>query len=234
MMILDVNEIHTYYDTAHILQGVSLTIAKGEVVSLLGRNGAGKTTTIKSIIGLVPPKRGEILFQGERISKLSSYRIARKGIGLIPEDRRIFPTLTVRENLEIAKYGRKLREEQWTVERIYDLFPLLQKLDRRRGKDLSGGEQQLLSIARALMGSPTLLLVDEPTEGLAPVIVDQIQELLLEIRKTVTILLSVQNARFAYLVSDRAYVIDKGMVQFEGSMEELKGNELVERKYLAV
>jgi branched-chain amino acid transport system ATP-binding protein len=233
-MILDVNEIHTYYDTAHILQGVSLRIGEGEVVSLLGRNGAGKTTTIRSIIGLTPPRRGEIFFREERITGLASYRIARKGIGFIPEDRRIFPTLTVRENLEIARLGRKGGGGLWTVERIYTLFPILEKLDLRRGKDLSGGEQQLLSIARALMGNPDLLLVDEPTEGLAPVIVDRIQELLLEIRKTVTILLAVQNARFAYAVSERAYVIDKGMVRFEGTMEELKGNELVEKKYLAV
>jgi branched-chain amino acid transport system ATP-binding protein len=233
-MILEVQGIHTYYGTAHILQGVSVNIGEGETVCLVGRNGAGKTTTFRSIMALSPPKLGTVKFLGEDITGLPPYQVSRKGIAFIPEDRRIFPNLSVRENLEIASIAQKKESPRWTVEKIYEVFPILKKLDQRQGRNLSGGEQQLLCIARGLMSDPKLLLLDEPTEGLAPLIVDSIQDLMGIIRKEVSILLAEQNMTFAYEVSERAYVIDKGVIQFEGSIQDLHENKEVEQKYLLV
>lgn len=235
MAFLELNSINTYYGRSHILFDVSLSIEKGEVVSLIGRNGAGKSTTFRSIIGLTPPQTGEVLFRGERISGLRAFRICRKGIGFVPEDRRCFPDLTVRENLEVAARREKEAAVPWTVERIYALFPRLQEREKNLGSQLSGGEQQMLTIARTLMTNPEVLLLDEPSEGLAPLVVSLLADMILRIRKEgVTVLLAEQNLHFCAKVSDRGYVIDKGSVKYEGTMSDLLSNEEVKEKYLAV
>jgi branched-chain amino acid transport system ATP-binding protein len=235
MAFLDLNSINTFYGRSHILFDVSLAVEKGEVVSLLGRNGAGKSTTFRSIIGLTPPQTGDVVFKGERISGLRAFRICRKGIGFVPEDRRCFPDLTVLENLEVAIRREKEVDSPWTVERIYALFPRLQEREKNLGSQLSGGEQQMLTIARTLMTNPEVLLLDEPSEGLAPLIVALLAEMILQIRKEgVTVLLAEQNLHFCAKVSDRGYVIDKGSVKYEGSMSDLLTNEEVKEKYLAV
>ncbi|OGP78907.1 MAG: ABC transporter ATP-binding protein [Deltaproteobacteria bacterium RBG_16_64_85] len=235
MAFLDLNSINTYYGRSHILFDVSLSIEKGEVVSLIGRNGAGKSTTFRSIIGLTPPQTGEVIFKGERISGLRAFRICRKGVGFVPEDRRCFPDLTVRDNLEVAARREKETDLPWTVERIYALFPRLQERERNLGSQLSGGEQQMLTIARTLMTNPEVLLLDEPSEGLAPLIVALLADMILRIRKEgVTVLLAEQNLHFCAKVSDRGYVIDKGSVKYVGTMSDLLSNEEVKEKYLAV
>jgi len=235
MAFLDLNSINTYYGRSHILFDVSLSIEKGEVVSLIGRNGAGKSTTFRSIIGLTPPQTGEVIFKGERISGLRAFRICRKGVGFVPEDRRCFPDLTVRDNLEVAARREKETDLPWTVERIYALFPRLQERERNLGSQLSGGEQQMLTIARTLMTNPEVLLLDEPSEGLAPLIVALLADMILQIRKEgVTVLLAEQNLHFCAKVSDRGYVIDKGSVKYVGTMSDLLTNEEVKEKYLAV
>ncbi len=232
--MLAVEGIHTYYGLSHILFGVSLRVEPGEVVCLLGRNGAGKTTTMKSIIGLTPPKRGNIWFKDEDITGKHPYLLARKGIAYVPDDRRIFADLTVRENLEIAE--RKAREmEGWSMERVYELFPALKDIQSRKGGFLSGGEQKMLAIARALMGNPELLLLDEPTEGLAPVLVYALEEQIRRLKEVgLTVFLAEQNVRSALRLSDRGYIIDNGQIRYQGSVEELKENEEVRRKYLLV
>jgi len=235
MAFLDLNSINTYYGRSHILFDVSLSIEKGEVVSLIGRNGAGKSTTFRSIIGLTPPQTGEVIFKGERISGMRAFRICRKGVGFVPEDRRCFPDLTVRDNLEVAARREKETDLPWTVERIYALFPRLQERERNLGSQLSGGEQQMLTIARTLMTNPEVLLLDEPSEGLAPLIVALLADMILRIRKEgVTVLLAEQNLHFCAKVSDRGYVIDKGSVKYVGTMSDLLSNEEVKEKYLAV
>jgi len=235
MAFLDLNSINTYYGRSHILFDVSLSIEKGEVVSLIGRNGAGKSTTFRSIIGLTPPQTGEVIFKGERISGMRAFRICRKGVGFVPEDRRCFPDLTVRDNLEVAARREKETASPWTVERIYALFPRLQERERNLGSQLSGGEQQMLTIARTLMTNPEVLLLDEPSEGLAPLIVALLADMILQIRKEgVTVLLAEQNLHFCAKVSDRGYVIDKGSVKYVGTMSDLLTNEEVKEKYLAV
>ena len=235
MAFLDLNSINTYYGRSHILFDVSLSIEKGEVVSLIGRNGAGKSTTFRSIIGLTPPQTGEVIFKGERISGMRAFRICRKGVGFVPEDRRCFPDLTVRDNLEVAARREKETDLPWTVERIYALFPRLQERERNLGSQLSGGEQQMLTIARTLMTNPEVLLLDEPSEGLAPLIVALLADMILQIRKEgVTVLLAEQNLHFCAKVSDRGYVIDKGSVKYVGTMSDLLTNEEVKEKYLAV
>jgi branched-chain amino acid transport system ATP-binding protein len=235
MAFLDLNSVNTYYGRSHILFDVSLSIEKGEVVSLLGRNGAGKSTTFRSIIGLTPPQSGEVVFKGEKISGLRAFRICRKGIGFVPEDRRCFPDLTVLENLEVAIRREKKVASPWTVERIYAIFPGLREREKNLGSQLSGGEQQMLTIARTLMTNPEVLLLDEPSEGLAPLIVALLAEMILQIRKEgVTVLLAEQNLHFCAKVSDRGYVIDKGSVKYEGTMSDLLTNEEVKEKYLAV
>lgn len=233
---LELSKVHTHYETSHILFDVSLQVNQGESVCLLGRNGAGKTTTLKSIMSLAPASAGSINFNGVELVGRPPYDIARLGIGYVPDERLIFPDLTVRENLEIAiKRGADGAPALWTVDRIYELFPVLAPLDARLGGYLSGGEQQMLTIGRTLMGNPSLLLLDEPVEGVAPVVV---QELTRKIKmlKTLglTILFAEQNIHFATEISDRAYVIEKGRIRFHGTMHELADNEEVKQKYLMI
>lgn len=235
MAFLELHSINTYYGRSHILFDVSLDIAQGEVVSLIGRNGAGKSTTFRSIIGLTPPQTGDIVFAGARLNGLRAYQICRRGIGFVPEDRRCFADLTVRENLEVAARREKQTSAPWTVNKIYALFPRLQEREKNLGSQLSGGEQQMLTIARTLMTNPELLLLDEPSEGLAPLIVRLLADMILEIRKEgVTVLLAEQNLHFCARVSDRGYVIDKGSVKYEGKMSDLLADEEIKGKYLAV
>ena len=235
MALLELASVNTFYGRSHILFDVSLRVEKGEVVSLLGRNGAGKSTTFRSIIGLTPPQTGEVIFKGERISGMRAFRICRKGVGFVPEDRRCFPDLTVRENLEVAVRREKQTSSPWTVEKVYSLFPRLQEREKNLGSQLSGGEQQMLTIARTLMTNPDLLLLDEPSEGLAPLIVALLADMIIRIHKEgVTVLLAEQNLHFCAKVADRGYVIDKGSVKYEGKMSDLLGNEEIKEKYLAV
>jgi branched-chain amino acid transport system ATP-binding protein len=232
---LELNAINTYYGRSHILFDVSLSVEKGEVASLIGRNGAGKSTTLRSIIGLTPPQNGEVNFKGERVSGLRAYQICRRGIGFVPEDRRCFPDLSVRENLEVAERREKEVSSPWTVDRIYSLFPRLGEREKNLGSQLSGGEQQMLTIARTLMTNPELLLLDEPSEGLAPLIVSHLANMILAIRREgVTVLLAEQNLHFCAKVSDRAYVIDKGAMKYEGQMADLLADDEIKGKYLAV
>lgn len=231
-MMLEVNDIHTYYGRSHILQGISLGLGEGEVICLLGRNGAGKTTTIRSIMGFVHPASGNITLNGEDISRMEPFEICRRGVGYVPQERRIFPTLTVQDNLEVIE--RKARGG-WTVEKIFETFPILEGLKNRAGRHLSGGEQQILAVARPLMTNPKLLLLDEPSEGLAPLIVKTIEELIHEIVKTgISVLVTEQNMRFAMRMAKRGYIIDKGRIHHQGSMEELKDDKEIIGKYLAV
>jgi branched-chain amino acid transport system ATP-binding protein len=235
-MRLELAKVHTHYGTSHILFDVSIEVNQGESVCLLGRNGAGKTTTLKSIMSLASASAGSIRFNGIELIGRAPYEIARLGIGYTPDERLIFPDLTVRENLEIAiKPGAAGAPAQWTVARVYDMFPVLAPLDARLGGYLSGGEQQMLTIGRTLMGNPSLLLLDEPVEGVAPVVV---QELTRQIKalKTMglTILFAEQNIHFASEISDRAYVIEKGHIRFQGTMQELAANEEVKQKYLMI
>lgn len=232
-MILEVQAIHTYYGTSHILFGISFEIRQGEAVCLLGRNGAGKTTTLKSIIGLVVPKSGSIRFRGQELVGKPPYHIARLGVGFVPDDRRIFPDLTVRQNILLAR--RQPDGAVWTLDRIYELFPKLRDLETHLGTQLSGGEQQMLTIARTLMTNPDLLLLDEPGEGLAPLVVKAMEEQLGEIKKQgVTMLICEHNVGLATALSDRAYVMDKGTIRYQGTIRELRENEEVRRKYLMV
>ncbi len=232
--MLEVEGIHTFYGLSHILFGVSLKVEFREVVCLLGRNGAGKTTTMKSVIGIIPPKQGAIRYKGEEITGLAPYLLARKGISYVPDDRRIFADLTVGENIEIAE--KKARGgEEWNRERVYGLFPALKEIEHRRGGCLSGGEQKMLAIARALMGNPELLLLDEPFEGLAPSLVRILEEQIKKLKETgLTVLLAEQNVRSALKLSDRGYIIDDGHIRYQGSIEELKDNDEVRKKYLLV
>jgi branched-chain amino acid transport system ATP-binding protein len=233
-MMLAVEGIHTFYGLSHILFGVSLRVEAGEVVCLLGRNGAGKTTTMKSIMGLIPPQRGSIKFRNEEITGTQPYLLARKGISYVPDDRRIFADLTVGENLEIAA-RKAVGTEGWDMERIYELFPALKDIESRKGGCLSGGEQKMLAIARALMGNPDLLLLDEPTEGLAPVLVQALEDQIRKLKKVgLTVLLAEQNVRSALRLSDHGYIIDNGQIRYEGSVGELRENEEVRKKYLLV
>jgi branched-chain amino acid transport system ATP-binding protein len=233
---LELNGVHTHYATSHILFDVSLEVNQGESVCLLGRNGAGKTTTLKSIMSLAQASAGSIRFNGVELVGRPPYEIARLGVGYVPDERLIFPDLTVRENLEIAvKQGAPGAPATWTVARIYELFPMLEPLDAHLGGYLSGGEQQMLTIGRTLMGNPSLLLLDEPVEGVAPVVV---QELTRQIKRLktmgLTILFAEQNMHFATQISDRAYVIEKGHIRYHGTMGELVTNEEVKAKYLMI
>jgi len=235
-MILEVEGINTYYETSHILFDVSLSVDRGEIVCLLGRNGAGKTTTMRSIMGLTPPKTGTVRFNGEELRGRPPDYIARKGMGYVPDNRLIFPDLTILENLELGiKIPKNLQGEPWTLEKIYELFPILAERKHQLGGTLSGGEQQMLTVGRTLMGNPELILLDEPVEGLAPLVVKELGRQILKIKKMgQTILFSEQNVNFATLTSDRAYVIDKGMIQYQGSIEELSANEEIKKKYLMI
>jgi len=232
---LSVAGLHSYYGLAHILDDVSLAVRPGEVAALLGRNGAGKSTTMKSIMGLVRPRRGAIDFEGHPIAGLEPHVIARLGLGYVPEDRRVFAELTVLENLAVGRQPPRTGAPEWSVERVFELFPKLAELRDRPAGRMSGGEQQMLTIVRTLMGNPSLLLLDEPSEGLAPVIVEQMANTILDLkRESLSILLSEQNLHFATLVSDRAYIIEKGRIRYEGAMEELAKDEEVRAAYLTV
>ena len=229
--MLSVNGIHTYYGLSHILFDVSLTVSKGEVVGLVGRNGAGKSTTMRSIIGLTPPKQGTIIFNGKDVTGETTHLLVRYGMAYVPDDRRVFADLTVDDNLEIPFK----RNDEWTKERVYELFGPLAEIKSRRAGNLSGGEQQMLTVARALMTSPELLLLDEPTEGLAPLIVRDLEEQILKLRDAgISILLSEQNIKSALKLVNRVYVIDNGRIRFEGTVAELEANEEVKKKYLMV
>jgi branched-chain amino acid transport system ATP-binding protein len=235
-MMLDVQSIDTYYETSHILFDVSLSVNPGEIVCLLGRNGAGKTTTMRSIMGLTKPKSGSVRFNGEEMRGRPPDYIARQGMGYVPDNRLVFPDLTVLENLELGiKPPKNPQGEPWTLERIYELFPILSERRRQFGGTLSGGEQQMLTVARTLMGNPELLLLDEPVEGLAPLVVKDLGRQILKIKAMgQTILFSEQNVNFATLTADRAYVIDKGRIQYQGSIEALGANEEIKKKFLMI
>jgi branched-chain amino acid transport system ATP-binding protein len=233
---LELSGVHTHYATSHILFDVSLEVNPGESVCLLGRNGAGKTTTLKTIMSLARASAGSIRFGGTDLVGRPPYEIARLGVGYVPDERLIFPDLTVRENLEIAiKPGAPGAPARWTVERLYELFPVLAPLDARLGGYLSGGEQQMLTIGRTLMGNPSLLLLDEPVEGVAPVVVQELTRQIKQLKTMgLTILFAEQNMHFATEISDRAYVIEKGHIRYQGTMGELVANEEVKAKYLMI
>ena len=233
--MLEVASLDAWYGQAQILFGVSLAVGAGECVALVGRNGAGKSTTMKAIMGLIAKKRGRIAFRGTDISALPPYRIGRLGLGWVPEDRRIFTDLTVRENLAVARQPRREGAPEWTPEELYALFPNLGAMPDRPGGRMSGGEQQMLTVARTLMGNPYLVLLDEPSQGLAPIIVEEMARMIAALKVAgVAILLSEQNLHFARLVSDRAVVLEKGEVRFDGEMEDLMSDEALLRTHLSV
>ncbi|WP_366132755.1 ABC transporter ATP-binding protein [uncultured Ferrovibrio sp.] len=233
--MLKITGLNTYYGRAHILSDLSLEARRGEVVVLLGRNGAGKSTTMKSVIGLVAAARGTIEFEGERIDNLAPYRIARLGLGYVPEERRIFTELSVMENLEVGRQSPRDGAPTWTPDRLFELFPNLGRMKDRPGGRMSGGEQQMLTIARTLMGNPRLILLDEPSEGLAPVIVEQMAKTILQLKaEGLTVLLSEQNLHFSQMVADRAYIIEKGRIRYQGTMAELSADAAVREQYLSV
>jgi branched-chain amino acid transport system ATP-binding protein len=231
--MLELKGIHTYYGLSHILFGVSLQVDQGEIVCVLGRNGAGKSTIMRSIMGLTPPREGRIVFKGQEVAGVKPHLLARQGLGYVPDDRRVFADLTVGENLEIV--ARPGMGTAWSKDRVYDFFPPLRAIDGRQAGFLSGGEQQMLTIARALMTNPDFLLLDEPTEGLAPLVVKMLAEQIARLKETgLTVLLAEQNQEVALSLSDRGYILDNGQIRFEGSIDDLKANEEIRRKYLLV
>jgi branched-chain amino acid transport system ATP-binding protein len=233
--MLTVQGLDAHYGLAHILAGIELTVQRGEVVVLLGRNGAGKSTTLKSIIGLVRPSAGQITFEGQGIAGRSPSTIARLGLGYVPEERRIFTELTVRENLEVGRQKPRQGVPHWTPEKLYALFPNLAEMKDRPGGRMSGGEQQMLTIARTLMGNPRLILLDEPSEGLSPLIVEQMADAIAALKRDgMTVLLSEQSLHFAARVADRAYIIEKGRIRHEAGMTALLADADVRQRYLAV
>lgn len=233
--MLEVDRIDAFYGRAHILHGLSFAVGEGEVVALLGRNGAGKSATMKAVMGLVPPAAGLVRFRSRAITGDRPHRIARLGIGYVPEDRRIFTGITVAENLEVGRHVPGGGEAVWTAERLFELFPNLAERRAHLGNQLSGGEQQMLTIARTLMGNPSLVLLDEPSEGLAPVIVEQMARTIIALKaQGLTVLISEQNLHFAKLVADRALIIEKGEMRYDGTMAELAANNDVREACLAV
>jgi branched-chain amino acid transport system ATP-binding protein len=229
--MLNVSDIHTYYAKSHILQGVSLQIKSGEICTLLGRNGAGKSTTLKTIMGVTPASLGKVLFEGEDITQKPTFMIARKGIGFVPQDRGVFQDLTVMENLNLGR----LKNGSWSIERIFDILPVLLEKKGQKGKTLSGGQQQILAIARALIGNPRILLLDEPSEGLAPVMVEVIADVIRKIRNEgVAILLVEQNIMMTLNLADRHYILDKGVIVYEGINEEFKENLDIQERFIGV
>ncbi len=233
--MLELQSVNSHYGKAHILNNLGFSVGNGEVVSLLGRNGAGKTTTVKSIMQLVKPTSGSIRFEDTSLTQLAAHQVAKLGIGYVPEERRIFTDLTILENLEVGRQPARDGMASWTIEKLFDLFPNLAERRNNRGKALSGGEQQMLSIARTLMGNPRLLLLDEPSEGIAPVIVEQMAKTILTLKKeSLSVLLSEQNLHFARLVSDRAVIIESGEKKYDGTFEELEANPDIRDAYLSV
>jgi branched-chain amino acid transport system ATP-binding protein len=233
--MLEVRDLHAFYGRAHILHGVSLEARAGEVVALLGRNGAGKSTAMKAIMGLVPPASGEVSFDGRRIERLQPYRIARLGLGYVPEERRIFTELSVMENLEVGRQPARDGLPPWTEDKLFALFPNLARMRERPGGRMSGGEQQMLTIARTLMGNPRCVLLDEPSEGLAPIIVEEMANSIRALKgEGLSVLLCEQNLHFAQAVADRAYIIEKGQIRFGGSMVELAADAALREQYLSV
>ena len=234
--MLQIEEIHTYYGLSHVLQGLSLEVNDRELVALIGRNGAGKSTTLKSVMGITPPRRGQILLDGRNITTLPTHLIVRKGVSYVPEERRIVPGLSAYQNVTLATLPNKGRlNEAEALERIYSYFPVLYERRNQDGKSLSGGEQQMLAIARALINNPKVLLVDEPTQGLSPIFVRSIAEILIRIKQEgVSILLVEQNAKIALELADRVYVIDNGMIQFSGSSSDVSRDESIQRTFLSV
>jgi branched-chain amino acid transport system ATP-binding protein len=233
--LLTVSDIHAYYGRAHILHGVSFAMARGEVVALVGRNGAGKSTTMKAVMGLVPPARGQVIFDGNAIAGREPFEIARLGLGYVPEERRVFSDLTVMENLSVGERPPRSDAPRWTPDALFELFPNLGRMKDRPGGQMSGGEQQMLTIARTLMGNPKLVLLDEPSEGLAPVIIEDMAKAILRLKSEgLTVLISEQNLHFARLVATRALVMEKGMIRFDGAMETLMSDASIRERYLAV
>jgi branched-chain amino acid transport system ATP-binding protein len=234
-MKLSVQGLNSYYGPAHILFDVALEVGEGEVVALLGRNGAGKSTTFRSIVGLVEQREGQIIFEGQDVSNQPTHVIVRNGLGYVPEERRIFTDLTVEENLEVGRQPPRSGAPQWTREKLFTLFPNLAEMRGRMGGRMSGGEQQMLTIARTLMGNPSLVLLDEPSEGLSPKIVEQMVDAILTMKKEgVSIVVSEQNLHFANLISDRAYIIERGRICFNGTMRELEARPDIRDAHLAV
>jgi branched-chain amino acid transport system ATP-binding protein len=229
--MLEVKGLHAFYGQSHILFDVSLSLRKGEIVGLLGRNGAGKTTTMKSICGMLRPKEGSLVFEGEEVAGKKPFQLVRRGICYVPDDRRIFADLTVEDNLDIVYR----RAGEWNRERVYDLFPPLKEISRRRAGLLSGGERAMLAMGRALMSGPKLLLLDEPTEGLAPLIVKSVEEQILRLKEAgISILLSEQNLRSSMKLIDRAYIIDNGRICYHGTVKELENNEEIRKMHLMI
>ena len=238
--LLEASGLNAWYGAAHILFDVTLQVNRGEVVALMGRNGAGKSTTLKALMGMLAKRKGSVSFLGKDISRSEPHEVARMGLGYVPEDRRVFGDLTVLENLEVGRQGARQWDDGsaaplWTHERLFKLFPNLGEMPDRPGGRMSGGEQQMLTVARTLMGNPFLVLLDEPSEGVAPVIVEQMAHMILELKaQGVSILLSEQNMHFAELVSDRAYVLEKGQIRYQATMAELAANDEVRRAYLSM
>jgi branched-chain amino acid transport system ATP-binding protein len=233
--LLSVRNLHAFYGKAHILHGVSFAIDAGEVVALVGRNGAGKSTTMKSVMGLVPPAEGSVAFAGQPIEGKEAFEIARLGLGYVPEERRIFSELTVMENLAVGERPPRPDAPRWTPDALFKLFPNLGRMQDRPGGQMSGGEQQMLTIARTLMGNPRLVLLDEPSEGLAPVIIEDMAKAIVKLKdEGLTVLISEQNLHFARLVADRALVMEKGIIRFDGMMNELMADTSIRERYLAV
>jgi len=233
--LLSVEELHTYYGEAHILQGVSVEVGEGEVVTLIGRNGAGKTTTLRSIMGIAPPRRGRVRFRGDDVTRLGPHEIARRGIAWVPEERRILPNLSVLENLRLGMLGGGVRDGAGLIDEVLAYFPRLRERIDSSGRFLSGGEQQMLAIARGLVARPGVMLVDEPTEGLAPMLVQNLTEILSQInRRGTTILLVEQTLEVALALSHRLYVMDQGRIQFHGTPDELRREPTVQQRFLGV
>ncbi len=233
MALLEVHDIHTYYGDAYVLQGLSLSLEQGQILGLLGRNGVGKTTLVNSIIGFTPPRRGKVVFKGVDIAEASSFATVRAGMGLVPQGRRVFPTLTVRENLQVAE--RSVQRHGWTLERVYTLFPRLAERRHQRARTLSGGEQQMLAIGRGLMTNPDCLIMDEPSEGLAPIIIQGVWEAIGKLREEgLSILLVEQNASLAIQLVDYVHVLEKGRVVYSGTPQELWANDEIKSNYLGI
>jgi branched-chain amino acid transport system ATP-binding protein len=233
--LLEVVGLNAFYGKAQILFDVSLNVGRGEVVALMGRNGAGKSTTMKSVMGMMQQVNGSVRLLGQQTDDLDPFQIARMGMGFVPEDRRIFTDLTVLENLEVGRQPPRNGMQEWTPERLFKLFPNLGEMPHRAGGSMSGGEQQMLTVARTLMGNPLMVMLDEPSEGVAPVIVEQMANMIITLKKEgLSILLSEQNMHFAELVSDRVYVLEQGQIRYTGSMHELAENDEVQRAYLSL